>query len=119
LRACSFGPELLVGNPPDDVRGISRIVRGGKTLWEKEFLTGEANMSHTIANLEYHLFKYAMFRQPGDVHCHFLGTATLSFVDGIQAQLGDVFEIAAPCFGAPLRNTLGEDESTFRNIRIL
>jgi hypothetical protein len=34
------------------------------------------------------------------------GTATLSFAAGIRAEPGDVFEIAAPDFGLPLRNPL-------------
>ncbi len=45
-----------------------------------------------------------MFRRPGDMHCHFFGTATLSFADGIRAEPGDVFEISAERFGAPLSN---------------
>jgi len=69
-------------------------------------LTGEANMSYTIANLEHHHFKYAGFRQPGDVHCHFLGAATLSHSAGIVPQSGDLFEISATPFGRPLRNSL-------------
>jgi hypothetical protein len=106
LRNASYGPEILVGELPADVRGTSRIVRDGKTLWEKPFLSGEANMSHTIANLEHHHFKYAVFRQPGDVHIHMFGTATLSFADGIKPEAGDVFEISSPDFGLPLRNPL-------------
>ncbi|OUC08676.1 hypothetical protein RY27_07575, partial [Litorilinea aerophila] len=51
-------------------------------------------------------FKYRAFRRPGDVHCHYFGTATLSFAAGVQARPGDVFEIAAPDFGRPLRNPL-------------
>ena len=43
-------------------------------------------MSHTIANLEHHHFKYGLFRQPGDVHVHMFGTATLSFADGIKTR---------------------------------
>jgi len=104
LRACSFGPELRVGDLPDHVEGMSRIYRDGKVLWEKPFLSGEANMSHTIANLEYHHFKYELFRQPGDVHVHMFGTATLSFADGISTQANDVFEIEESQFGTPLRN---------------
>ena len=92
---------------PEDIRGTSRIRRGGAVIWEKPFLSGEANMSHTIANLEHHHFKYGLFRQPGDVHIHMFGTATLSFADGIRADPGDVFEIEAPDFGLPLRNPLG------------
>ena len=53
-----FGPELLLGELPDDVRGTSRIRRGKNVIFEQPFLTGEANMSHTIANLEAHHFKY-------------------------------------------------------------
>ena len=106
LRNASFGPELLVGDLPADIRGTSRISRGGKTLWEKPFLSGEGNMSHAIANLEHHHFKYSVFRQPGDVHIHMFGTATLSFADGVRTQAGDVFEIEAPGFGLPLRNPL-------------
>lgn len=106
LRPCSVGPELIVGDLPADIRGASRIVRKNKTIWEKPFLSGEDNMSHTIANLEHHHFKYAVFRQPGDVHVHMFGTATLSFADGVKAENGDVFEIEAPAFGLPLRNPL-------------
>ena len=85
---------------------MSRILRDGKTVWEKPFLSGEANMSHTIANLEYHHFKYALFCQPGDLHVHMYGTATLSVADGFVTREGDVFEIDAPQFGLPLRNKL-------------
>jgi hypothetical protein len=106
LRVSSFGPELLIGDLPLDVQGVSRIHRGKKVLWEKPFLSGEQNMSHTIANLEAHHFKYALFRRPGDVHVHFFGTATLSFSDGVKPEKGDVFEIEAEAFGLPLRNKL-------------
>lgn len=106
LRPAALGPELLVGELPRDIRGVSRIRRGEVTLWEKPFLSGEANMSHTIANLEHHHFKYALFRQPGDLHVHMFGTATLSFADGVTAEPGDVFEIEAAAFGLPLANPL-------------
>ena len=106
LRPASIGPELLLGELPADIRGTARIRRGARTLWEKQFLTGEQNMSHHIRNLEYHHFKYDLFRRPGDVHVHFFGTATLSFAEGINAQDGDIFEIEATPFGAPLRNPL-------------
>jgi hypothetical protein len=106
LRPASIGPELLVGELPADIRGTARIRRGADTLWEKPFLTGEENMSHHVRNLEHHHFKYDLFRHPGDVHVHFFGTATLSFVEGIKAEDGDVFEIIAAAFGLPLRNPL-------------
>ena len=106
LRQAALGPELLLGALPQDVRGTSRILRGGEVVWEKPFLSGEANMSHSIANLEHHHFKYDLFRRPGDVHVHFFGTATLSFADGMAAQPGDAFEISAAPFLMPLRNPL-------------
>ena len=106
LRASSFGPELLTGDLPPDVQGVSRIRRAKAVLWEKPFLSGEQNMSHTIANLEAHHFKYPLFRRPGDLHVHFFGTATLSFSDGIKTEKGDVFEIDCAAFGLPLRNRL-------------
>ncbi|PTM92750.1 AraD1 family protein [Mycoplana dimorpha] len=113
LRQASFGPEIRIGAAPDDIRGFSRILRDGQVLWEKPFVSGEANMSHSLANLEYHHFKYALFRQPGEVHVHMFGTATLSFGDGIRTQAGDVFEIGAEGFGLPLRNPLAiADEET-------
>ena len=106
LRVASFGPEILVGDLPADIRGTSAILRDGQRIWEKPFLSGEANMSHTMANLEHHHFKYAIFRQPGDLHVHYFGTATLSFADGIKTEAGDVFEITVADFGQPLRNKL-------------
>jgi hypothetical protein len=119
LRQAALGAELLLGTPPADIRGTSRIVRDGATLWEKPFLTGEANMSHHLANLESHHFKYAGFRRPGDIHIHFFGTATLSFADGIRTQSGDVFEIEAAPFTLPLRNPLRVASATPVEIRVL
>lgn len=116
LRRCSVGPELRTGPLPRHVQGTARIVRDGEVLWQKEFVTGEDNMSHTLANLEHHHFKYDIFRRPGDVHVHTFGTATASFADGIAPQPGDRFEIEADAFHLPLRNTLArqDDEGTIR-----
>jgi hypothetical protein len=108
LRPCSFGPELLTGTLPASITGHSRIRRGNQVIFDKPFLSGESNMSHTIANLEAHHFKYDAFRRPGDVHVHFFGTATLSFSAGVKTETGDVFEIEADAFLFPLRNALGQ-----------
>ncbi|MEM7538978.1 MAG: AraD1 family protein [Chloroflexota bacterium] len=118
LRASSFGPELLVGEPPAHIQGTVRILRNGAELWSAEFLTGEANMTHTLANLQHHHFKYDVFRTPGDVHCHYYGTSTLSFASGITTQSGDVFEISAPEFGQPLRNPLQSAENTEKLVEV-
>lgn len=106
LREASFGPEILIGDLPADVRGSSRVIRDGAVIFDKPFLSGEANMSHSMANLEHHHFKYDLFRQPGDLHVHMFGTATLSFADGLKTQTGDTFEIEVAAFGLPLRNRL-------------
>jgi len=108
LRNCSFGPELRVGELPRHLQGTSRILRGDQVIWEKDFLSGEDNMCHSLENLEYHHFKYSQFLRPGDVHIHFFGTATLSFADQVKAVEGDVFEISLAEFGAPLRNGISE-----------
>jgi hypothetical protein len=107
LRPAALGPELLLGDLPAHVQGQSRILRDGQVIWEKPFLSGEANMSHSIRNLEQHHFKYANFRRPGDIHVHFFGTGTLSYADGVQTRAGDVFEISAPPFTLPVRNPVG------------
>lgn len=108
LRYCSFGPELRTGQLPTHLAGMSRLRREGRIIWEKEFLSGQDNMCHTIENLEYHHFKYNQFLRPGDVHVHFFGSATLSFADGVKTQLGDTFEISMPEFGEPLINGIVE-----------
>lgn len=119
LRQAALGPELLTGALPADVRGASKILRGGQVVWEKPFLSGEANMSHTIANLEHHHFKYDLFRRPGDLHVHFFGTATLSFSEGFQTQLGDEFEIGAAPFLYPVRNPLAQAQAKPVTVRSL
>ncbi len=119
LRNAALGPELLLGALPADVRGTSRIVRDGATVWEKPFVSGEANMSHSIENLEHHHFKYALFRRPGDVHVHFFGTATLSFSDGVQTAEGDVFEISAAPFHLPVRNPIAIDAPASVSVKVL
>jgi hypothetical protein len=119
LRPCSIGPELLTGPLPPDVRGTSRIVRRGQVIWEKPFLSGEANMCHNIANLEHHHFKYPQHRKPGDVHVHFFGAATLSFTDGIKCEPGDVFELEVEALGRPLRNRLAVEKVGRITVRAL
>ena len=119
LRPCAIGPELRLGALPDHVEGMSRIRRDGKVLWEKPFLSGEANMSHSIDNLEGHHFKYRLFRRPGDLHIHFFGTATLSVADGIKTQPGDRFEIESGQFGRALVNPLARAEPQKVTVRAL
>jgi len=106
LRSCSIGPELLIGELPDEVRGTSRIWRNGVVIWEEEFLSGETHMSHSIANLEHYHFRYPMHRRPGDLHAYFFGAAVMSYAFGVKTAPGDEYEIQATTFGKALRNRM-------------
>lgn len=111
LRQCSYGPEVLVGELPQNVTGDVRVVREGSAVWKGNFISGESNMSHSIANLEHHHFKYSNFRRAGDVHVHFFGASVLSFSEGVRLQDGDSIEIEAAVFGRPLRNPVRHEDA--------
>ncbi len=106
LRTCSIGPELVVGAGFQSIAGEVQIQRGVDTIWSKKVETGEANMCHSLANLEHHHFKFECHRQPGDVHVHFFGAHSLSFGDGIELKDGDWMEVRYDGFGRSLRNPI-------------
>ena len=106
LRTCSIGPELVLDAAFTDVPGTVRIMRGGSVLWQKDIRTGEANMCHSLANLEHHHFKFEGHRLPGQVHVHFMGADTLSFGEQVRLQSGDITEVQFEGFGRALRNTI-------------
>jgi hypothetical protein len=119
LRACSLGPELVVGAGFQAVDGEARIERGAETIWSKKLATGEENMCHSLANLEHHHFKFEGHRQRGDVHVHFFGAHSLSFGDGIALQDGDWMDIRYEGFGRPLRNPIRvETKKTNRPVAV-
>lgn len=109
LRNCAIGPELTIGwddTAFEHVPGKVSIFRRNSVLWTKEIWSGQENMSHSLANLEHHHFKYTAHRRPGDVHIHFFGADAFSFGDGIALESGDVMEVSFPLFGRALRSTL-------------
>ncbi len=108
LRTCSIGPELVIGAQFDAVPGTVSIERDGRSLWSKDIRTGEQAMSHTVANLEHHHFKFEAHRRPGDLHIHFFGADAFSFGDGVRLQDGDVMQVRFEGFGRPLRNPLNK-----------
>jgi hypothetical protein len=112
LRPCALGPELVVDPDFSDVRGTVSIERNGKVVWSQAIASGETNMSHTVANLEHHHFKYDVHRRPGDAHIHFFGADAFSFGAGLALQDGDVMVIAFGGFGRPLRNPIRVEDGT-------
>ena len=106
LRECAIGPELIVEGDFQDVQGEVRIERNAATLWSSPIRSGEANMCHSLANIEHHHFKYAQHRIPSELHVHFFGADAFSFGSGMVLQDGDVMEVQFAGFGRPLRNPL-------------
>jgi len=106
IRNCSLGPELVVDPDFQNVSGEVSIERDGKVFWSKAIATGEAEMCHSLANIEHHHFKFASHRRPGDVHVHYYGAHSLSFGDGVELAHGDVMCVRFDGFGRPLRNAL-------------
>lgn len=104
LRTCSIGPELLVDQEFDHVKGTVSIRRGDAVIWSSDIQTGESVMCHSLANMEHHHFKYPQHRIPGGLHIHFFGADAFSFGSGLKLQDGDWMEIAFEGFGRPLRN---------------
>jgi len=118
LRECSLGPELVVADAFQDVPGNVRILRGADVVWEKQIRTGEANMAHSLANMEHHHFKFEGHRQPGMVHIHFLGADALSFGSGMKLVEGDVMEVQFEGFGRALRNSIHVNETLTAPVQV-
>jgi hypothetical protein len=106
LRTCALGPELVVDPEFGIAPGTVSIEREGRVVWQQAIASGEANMSHSLANLEHHHFKYDVHRRPGDAHIHFFGADAFSFGAGIALEDGDIMVVAFEGFGRPLRNPL-------------
>ncbi|MGH9627622.1 MAG: AraD1 family protein [Bryobacteraceae bacterium] len=111
LRTCAIGPELVLAPDFSSVSGAVRIERRGQTVWSKTLASGEANMSHSLRNLEHHHFKYPAHRTPGDVHVHFFGAGAFSFGEGVALEDQDVMEVSFEGFGRPLRNPIRIDRT--------
>jgi hypothetical protein len=106
LMTCAIGPELVVDPDFGSVAGEVSIEREGQAIWRKPIHSGDAAMSHSLANLEHHHFKHAAHRRPGDLHVHFFGAGAFSFGEGVTLQDGDVMQVQFDGFGKALRNPL-------------
>jgi hypothetical protein len=103
LMSCAIGPELALEPEFQSVSGEVVVERKSTGLWRRELRSGEAVMSHSLANIEHHHFKHAAHRRPGDVHVHYFGADAFSFGEGITLQSGDVMQVQFAGFGRPLR----------------
>jgi len=111
LRECAIGPELTIGELAfENLTGEVSVHRGSKAVWSSQIWTGQANMSHSVRNLEHHHFKYAAHRRPGDAHVHFFGADAFSFGEGVTLEAGDLMQVSFPDLGRPLQNFLAIEE---------
>ena len=118
LRTCSIGPELVLDNAFNDIPGTVTIFRQQKVLWSKAIKTGEAAMSHSLTNLEYHHFKYEQHRIPGQLHIHYYGTGAFSFGENIVLQEGDEMSVSFENMGRPLVNPLHINKEKEKLLRV-
>ncbi len=106
LRDCAIGPELVIHADFHEYQGSVSILRNGQSIWNANIKTGENNMSHSLANLEYHHFKYASHRIPLQAHVHFLGADAFSFGNNVQLEDGDIMNVEWWKLGRALKNPL-------------
>jgi hypothetical protein len=118
LRASALGPELVLTPTFHSVPGEVWIERGPTRIWSHRIASGEAEMSHSLQNIEHHHFKFELHRRPGDVHVHFCGAHSLSFGDGVTLLDGDVVAIRFDGFGRALRNVVRVDAGGDRVIEV-
>jgi len=118
LRECAIGPELVIDADFSGIAGKVSVSRNGNQLWSSPVKTGEANMAHNLANLEYHHFKYPGHRIPLQAHVHFFGADAFSFGSQVQLQDGDEMQVEWGGMGRPLKNYLGVQAGKEELIRI-
>jgi hypothetical protein len=118
LRTSAIGPELVLAQAFDRVSGLVWIERAGRRIWERAVASGEAEMSHSLRNLEHHHFKFEAHRRGGDVHVHFFGAHSLSFGSGLTLIDGDTVGIRYEGFGRALLNTVRVDDADDRPVDV-
>jgi hypothetical protein len=112
LRSCAVGPELVIDGDFNDLKGTVTVTRNKQVLWSSPVRTGEQNMAHSLANLEYHHFKYADHRQPLQAHIHFFGADAFSFGAAVRLENGDEMQVHWEGMGRPLINPIEIETGT-------
>ena len=118
IRTCALGPELVIDPEFNSVPGRVAITRDGKVIWSKAICSGEAEMCHSLRNIEHHHFKFETHRRPGDVHVHYFGACALSFGAGVQLIDGDLMEVQFEGFGRALRNPVSIAKDPQQLVRV-
>ena len=118
LRECAIGPELVIDPDFSGVAGKVSVYRNEHLVWTADIRTGDDNMAHNLANLEYHHFKYPGHRIPLQAHVHFFGADAFSFGNQVLLEGGDEMRIKWDGFGRELINKLQISDKIERLINI-
>lgn len=106
IRQCSIGPEVVIDADFESYSGKVSISRSGQTIWDSVINSGQNNMSHNLANLEFHHFKYDSHRIPLQAHVHFFGADAFSFGNMLMLENGDKMSVQWNGLGRALENSV-------------
>ena len=111
IRDCSIGPELVLDVQFENVSGTVSVQRGREIIWSTNINSGQKNMCHSLANLEYHHFKYNNHRLSGQLHVHFFGADAFSFGAGVLLENEDIMQVEWEGMGRALSNPILVDKT--------
>lgn len=118
LRNCSIGPELVIAEVFEELKGTVKILRKEELVWSATIQTGQKHMAYSLDNLEYHHFKYPCHRIPFQAHIHFFGADAFSFGSKIELKNADVMEINWEGMGRALQNPIKISSNEERLVKI-
>jgi len=98
----SFGPEILLGDLPEDLRGTLRIRRRGELVFETVFRSDIGNALPEIEEPPAPPSTTGQTCRMGEVHLYLFPVLTLGPLATVQPAQGDMIEIEASAFGLPL-----------------
>ncbi|WPR77055.1 AraD1 family protein [Algoriphagus sp. NG3] len=106
IRTCAIGPELVIDVDFESYSGEVSVSRASEPIWSSAINTGQKNMCHNLANLEFHHFKYDSHRIPLQAHVHFYGADAFSFGNKILLENGDSMSVVWNGMGRALVNPI-------------
>ncbi|MCE7057373.1 GguC protein [Algoriphagus sp. AGSA1] len=111
IRTCAIGPELVIDADFENYSGEVSVFRASEPIWSSAINTGQKNMCHNLANLEFHHFKYDSHRIPLQAHVHFYGADAFSFGNKVVLENGDSMRVTWNGMGRALVNPIAIDSS--------